>query len=140
MSEISDHVYSCRVRWSDVDVYGHVNNVKYFEYVQEARVSFMHELAEMPFGGSLPWVIARQDVEYKRPMLFRSEPYDIHSTVTRIGTSSYDLTADIKDGETLLARARTVVVAFDQENQRSRPMSPGERAALEALYDGRAGG
>ena len=104
---MSDHVYSCRVRWSDVDVYGHVNNVKYFEYVQEARVSFMHELAEIPFGGSLPWVIARQDVEYKRPMLFRSEPYDIHSTVTRIGTSSYDLTADIMDGETLLARART---------------------------------
>ena len=27
-----------RVRWSDVDAYGHVNNVKYFEYFQEARI------------------------------------------------------------------------------------------------------
>ena len=26
------HTYDCRVRFSDVDVYGHVNNVKYFEY------------------------------------------------------------------------------------------------------------
>jgi acyl-CoA thioester hydrolase len=26
------HVYDCNVRFSDVDVYGHVNNVKYFEY------------------------------------------------------------------------------------------------------------
>jgi acyl-CoA thioester hydrolase len=28
------HEYTCHVRFSDVDVYGHVNNVKYFEYYQ----------------------------------------------------------------------------------------------------------
>ena len=30
--------YPLHVRFSDVDVYGHVNNVKYFEYFQEARI------------------------------------------------------------------------------------------------------
>ncbi|MGH3317205.1 MAG: acyl-CoA thioesterase, partial [Nocardioidaceae bacterium] len=38
------HRYSCRVRWSDVDSYGHVNNVKYFEYFQEARIAFLSHL------------------------------------------------------------------------------------------------
>jgi acyl-CoA thioester hydrolase len=133
---MTTHVYPCRVRWSDVDVYGHVNNVKYFEYVQEARISFMRSLAEDTLVGHSTWVVARQDVDYRRPMVFRPEPYAIHTRVTRIGTSSYDLQADILDGDVLLARARTVVVAFDQDTQRSRPMLPAERVAVESVYDG----
>ena len=35
------HVYDAHVRFSDVDVYGHVNNVKYFEYYQEARIAMI---------------------------------------------------------------------------------------------------
>src|SRR6201999_3478531 len=31
--------YPAQIRFSDVDVYGHVNNVKYFEYLQESRIS-----------------------------------------------------------------------------------------------------
>ena len=38
---MSRHTYECHVRFSDVDVYGHVNNVKYFEYYQEARIAFL---------------------------------------------------------------------------------------------------
>lgn len=130
----STHVYSCRVRWSDVDAYGHVNNVKYFEYVQEARIRFMRGLGTGDLAGDAAWVVARQDVEYKRPMVFRSEPYEIRSRVTRIGRSSYDLCAEILDDDTLLARARTVVVAFDAASQRSRMLAEDERAALESVH------
>lgn len=130
------HVYSCHVRWSDVDVFGHVNNVKYFEYVQEARIDFMHSLAEDSLSGDSTWVVARQDVEYKRPMLFRAEAYQIKTAVTRIGRSSYELQADIVDGAELMSRARTVVVAFDQATQRSRAMTAAERAALESAHGG----
>ena len=43
---MSRHVYDCHVRFSDVDVYGHVNNVKYFEYFQEARIAFLMSLGD----------------------------------------------------------------------------------------------
>ena len=36
--------YPVHVRFSDVDVYGHVNNVKYFEYFMEARILFTARL------------------------------------------------------------------------------------------------
>lgn len=137
MTEPNDpHCYSCRVRWSDVDAFGHVNNVKYFEYVQEARIGFMNSLAEDTLSGDSTWVVARQDVEYKRPMVFRADPYQIRTRVTRIGRSSYELRADIVDGDVLMSRARTVVVAFDQASQRSRPMTDAERAALESVAAG----
>jgi YbgC/YbaW family acyl-CoA thioester hydrolase len=88
---MSRHTYECHVRFSDVDVYGHVNNVKYFEYYQEARIAFLRALTESEHESSLRQVVARIDVDYKRPILFRPEPYLVESWVTGIGTSSYGL-------------------------------------------------
>ena len=61
--------YPIQVRFSDVDVYGHVNNVKYFEYLQEARMSMVNEL--VPLRG-FSVVVAQTDVDYVRPLLFRA--------------------------------------------------------------------
>ena len=104
---MSRHTYDCHVRFSDVDVYGHVNNVKYFEYFQEARLASC--LAGPPTDGSAPTssvVVARVDVDYKRPILFRPEPYAVGTWVTRVGSSSFTLAAEIKDGETVLSARR----------------------------------
>ena len=129
---MSRHVYPCRVRFSDVDVFGHVNNVKYFEFFQEARLAFLMSLGRPEDAATFGVVLARIDVDYKRPILFRSEPYDIESWVTRVGTSSFGLAAEIKDGDTLLSRAEAVLVTFDLETQRSRPLSAVERDRLRA--------
>src|SRR5687768_5914693 len=39
--EVPGGTYPVHVRFSDVDIYGHVNNVKYFEYFQEARIQLL---------------------------------------------------------------------------------------------------
>jgi acyl-CoA thioester hydrolase len=128
------HTYSCRVRWSDVDSYGHVNNVKYFEYYQEARIAFLSGLADdRTRDAGQAVVVARIDVDYLRPILFRTEPFEIRTWVSRVGTSSYDLDAEIRDGDEVLSRAHAVVVAFDMATQRSRPLSDAERARLHDL-------
>jgi len=128
------HRYSCRVRWSDVDSYGHVNNVKYFEYFQEARIAFLSHLTHSGAGETdRGVVVARIDVDYRKPILFRTEPFEILTWVVRVGTSSYDLEAEIRDGEEVLSRARAVIVAFDQGTQRSRPLSDTERERLSEL-------
>jgi acyl-CoA thioester hydrolase len=128
------HRYDCRVRFSDVDIYGHVNNVKYFEYYQEARLSFLAEL--VADDARLSLVVARLDVDYKRPILFRSDPYVVESWVTRVGTSSFGLAAEIKDGDQVLSRAEAAMVAFDLQTQRSRPLEDEERAWLTTTHQG----
>ena len=35
------HRYACPIRWADLDLLGHVNNVRYVDYLQEARVDLM---------------------------------------------------------------------------------------------------
>jgi acyl-CoA thioester hydrolase len=123
-----------RVRFSDVDVYGHVNNVKYFEYYQEARLAFLTSMGRAEQEGRFAVVVARLDVDYKKPILFRSAPYAVESWVDRVGNSSFGLSAEIKDGDTVLSRAQAVMVTFDLEAQQARPLSAEERERLlEAL-------
>jgi acyl-CoA thioester hydrolase len=130
-----EHQYVCHVRFSDVDVYGHVNNVKYFEYYQEARIDFLRVMREDD-QPHLATVLARMDVDYRRPILFRPEPYVVATWVTRVGTASYALESEIRDvaGEdaAVLSRASAVLVAYDLQRQGSRPLSDRERGVLEA--------
>ena len=54
--------YPVHVRFSDVDVYGHVNNVKYFEFFQEARILMMARLwRDVPDGPRRTLVRGRPD-------------------------------------------------------------------------------
>ena len=132
---MSVHVYDAHVRFSDVDVYGHVNNVKYFEYYQEARIAFIASLADGDVD-SIRQVVARIDVDYRRPILFRPEPYAVESWVTRIGTTSYDLSSRIVDGPAggeTYSQAEVRLVAYDLAAQRSRPLTDVERSRLEAV-------
>ena len=147
------HRYACHVRFSDVDVYGHVNNVKYFEYYQEARIAFIRSLVDGPEEAEALFapttterqVVARIDVDYRRPILFRPEPYLVETEVTRIGGSSYDLACRIVDAPgdvgTVFSDAHVRLVAFDIGTGRSRPLGPAERRRLVAAQqdDGPAG-
>ena len=139
---MSVHAYECHVRFSDVDVYGHVNNVKYLEYYQEARIAFVLSLDPPIFdprqGSTTRQVVARIDVDYKRPILFRPEPYVVETRVTRVGESSYDLScriADVEGGETVYSKAEVKLVAFDLTTQRPRPLDDAQRAALQAVLE-----
>jgi acyl-CoA thioester hydrolase len=131
------HVYDCHVRFSDVDIYGHVNNVKYFEYYQEARIAFILSLAGLDYAAedSMRQVVARIDVDYRRPILFRPEPYAVETWVTRVGTTSYDLSCRIADAPgddgPSYSDAEVRLVAFDLASQRSRPLTGTERSRLE---------
>jgi acyl-CoA thioester hydrolase len=132
--------YSLQVRFSDVDVYGHVNNVKYFEFFQEARVSLMASQVEAAGLDRYPSVVvAQQDIDYRRPILFRAEPYDCHTWVAHVGTRSMVLQAEIRDpagvpgtGE-LLARGRFAMVFFDPATGRSAAPPEELRQTLAAL-------
>lgn len=129
---VEEHRYPVHVRFSDVDAYGHVNNVKYLEYLQEARILLLeHVQAQLPAGaGRLQVVVARTDVDYRVPILFRPEPYDAWSVVSHVGRSSVVVETEICDADTVLARARVVLVLIDPATGRSAPLPEPVRSAM----------
>lgn len=114
------HSYDFVVRWSDLDPYGHVNNVRVFDFVAEARIRMnpdddgstrMHAAAEQ----GLLWMVARQDVDYVGQIAHRVEPYRVRSAVARVGRTSVTIVAQVEDplDNAVLVRTRTVLVCGD---------------------------
>lgn len=126
------HHYPLHVRFSDVDAYRHVNNVKYFEYLQESRIRLVAAITRDATIERPQFVVAQTDVDYRLPVLHRKEPYDLYSEVVRVGNRSMTVESEIADADRTLARARVTVVFFDAETQRSVSPSPELRAVLEA--------
>jgi len=115
-----------RVRWSDLDSYGHVNNVKFFDYVQEGRIAFSEavsaEMSRTRGQGTADylWMVVRQDVDYVTQLEFRMEPYVVATGVANIGTTSMSFCSEIRDGAGVVyAKAATTVVCADQEGRPS---------------------
>jgi len=119
------HRSPLRVRWSDLDSYGHANNVKFYDYIQEGRIALLAEA--FPWSPDEMWVVVRQDLDYRRPLDFRVEPYEVATSVAEIGGRSFTLTAEIRDPATATtyATASTVIV-------RPNPLTSEQRAALGA--------
>ena len=115
------------VRWTDLDAYGHVNNVRFFDFVAEARVHMSSDAD--PAGNRMTaaaeagylWMVVRQDVDYLRQLDHRLEPYATRVAVATIGRTSMSLVAEVTEPATgtVHARARTVLVCGDR---RGRPI------------------
>ncbi|MER5767094.1 acyl-CoA thioesterase [Streptomyces sp. NPDC001985] len=131
------HIYRCPLRWSDMDAFGHVNNVVFLRYLEEARIDFMFRL--QPGDGSPSFsggsVVARHEIDYVRPLVHRHEPVIIESWVTRIGAASLTIAYEVKDAEgdtaQIYVRASTVVVPYDLEAARPRRISAEEKSYLQ---------
>lgn len=124
-----------RIRFSDLDVFRHANNVQYFEFFQEARIEYLMGLHR----SGQQWtshVVARTDIDYRRPIHFRRAPYDAHNWISHVGTRSFTVSAEICDGDEVLATAHVVMVTFDEATQRSAEMPADQRAALLAASAG----
>jgi acyl-CoA thioester hydrolase len=133
-SDDARHRYDCAVRFSDVDAYRHVNNVKYFEYFQEARIAMVNAMRVLPDEagktGDLGVVVAQVDVDYRTPLVFRERPYAVETWVSRVGRSSFVIDGHIRDEGKVLSAARVVMVAFDAATQRPQQLTEPQRQRL----------
>ncbi|WP_055629940.1 acyl-CoA thioesterase [Streptomyces hirsutus] len=126
------HIYRCPLRWADMDAYGHVNNVVFLRYLEEARIDFLFRPDKDFQQGS---VVARHEIDYKRQLVHRHAPVDIELWVTQIRAASFTLAYEVKDGDQVYVQASTVIVPFDFEAQRPRRITQEEREFLQEYTD-----
>jgi len=136
------HVYDCPLRWADMDSLGHVNNVVYVDYLQEARVDMLRVHAPAQGGEELAEgvVVVRHEVEYVRPLVFRPEPVRVESWVTRIRaatfTLGYEILDELPDGERrVYLRASTVLTPYVFAQERPRRVADREREVLSRFLE-----
>ena len=115
-----------------MDAYGHVNNVVFLRYLEEARIDFLFRPDKDFQQGS---VVARHEIDYKRQLVHRHAPVDIELWITEIRAASFTIAYEVKDGDDVYVRASTVIVPFDFAAQRPRRITAEEREFLEEYRD-----
>jgi acyl-CoA thioester hydrolase len=126
-------------RWADDDVYGHMNNARYFELIDTAVNVHLAEATGVDIR-SLPavGVVAEVSCRYFREVGY-PDPIDLGLVVERIGTSSvvYRIGIFQGPGDEAAAEGRFVHVYVDNADRATgRPSTPVPdviRAVLEPL-------
>ena len=122
-----------RIDWSDLDLFGHVNNVAYFKYIQAARVGFCEQvgLTSMNEKGKPGFIIAATNCIFKKPLHFPGSIF-VHTELEWIKNTSFRINHKVcdKTGETC-AEAHDVLVVFDYELNQAVPVSETLRVLME---------
>jgi acyl-CoA thioester hydrolase len=134
---VQRHTFHCPMRWSDMDAYGHVNNVVYLTYLEEARVDMLFTLgAEMGAKALAEGVlVARHEIDYRRPLVYHPRGVDIDLWVGAIKGASFEIRYEVHDDDTVFARAASVLVAYDLTAQRPRRLAVEEREFLDRYLE-----
>lgn len=118
------------VRFADLDMQGHVNNVAFAVYAESGRAAFLREIALWVPHAERYSVIVKLEVNYRRELMY---PCDIRVgvRVTQIGRSSFTVGVGLFDGEHCAATIDTVHVRMTQATRTSVPLNDDERAQLQ---------
>jgi acyl-CoA thioester hydrolase len=118
-----------RIRWRDVDNYGHVNNAVYLTYLEECRDRW----AKQVLGERFDFVIVRVAIDYRRELSLEDEEVAVSCVGTGYGTSSIRTRERIvSKAGWLAAESESVIVAHDFQARRARPLKEEERTLLDA--------
>ena len=122
-----------QVRFSDLDILGHVNNSVYLSYFEIARVAFFSPLMGLDWDWQKKGVlIKKNEIEYFSPVLLHQEP-EISIYTRSIGTKSFILEYDLYVNEKLYTSGSSVLVCYDSINQTTINVPKEMRQVLEGL-------
>ena len=112
-------------RWADIDIYGHLNNARYFELIDTAVNAHLAEatgvdIRALPQIGVVAEVSCRYFAELGYP-----DPVDLGLAVDKVGTSSiiYRVGMFQGSGDLVSAEGRFVHVYVDNTDP-ARPVAP----------------
>jgi acyl-CoA thioester hydrolase len=129
------HETRIRIRWRDMDAYGHVNNAVYLTFLEECRDSWVQELLGSATD-SWNFVLAHVGIDYRRQLTQDDGEIFVRCRLASFGRSSLRTKEEILmlDG-TIAAEAEAVVVPRDPDTDRARPLTEPERERLQAELD-----
>lgn len=138
------------LRWGDQDAYGHVNNVAFARFLEEARVRTFwsgsgrertgmerHFRGDDPAGPKM--LVASQQIEFTRVLEYSERPITVELWIGKLGGSSLEVHYEIVDGaakeHTVVAKAISHIVIVDGVTMRPMRLSDGGRASTEPWMD-----
>ncbi|MGH8460530.1 MAG: acyl-CoA thioesterase [Stenotrophobium sp.] len=114
------HVTRMPTRWGDIDMLGHINNVKFFTYDETARLAYFEEWMQSHprFWKEEGMILANIGCDFVA-QLHHPANLAIGLRIVRLGRSSMNTLGAMFDGDRLVAVTRGVLVWFDYASQKT---------------------
>lgn len=129
------HFYPLGTRWADNDIYGHINNVVYYAYMDSAVNRFLIEEGGLDINaGDIVGFVVSSGCDYLKPAAY-PDTLEAGLRVDHLGNSSVRYGVGIfRQGEdSPCAQGFSVHVFVARPANRPVPLPPGLRRALETL-------
>lgn len=126
------HWRTATLRFSDLDLNGHVNNVSFAIFFQEGRTSFFQDVREEAGDPTMAWAVAQLTINFLREMHIPGS-VEIGTSIVRIGRSSVVLGQGLFRDGVCTGTSRAVMVRVDRPARVSRPITEDERRFLEVV-------
>ncbi|WP_413785539.1 acyl-CoA thioesterase [Cytobacillus sp. IB215665] len=126
------HECNIKVRFSETDALGHVNNTSYFTYLEEARVEYFKQFDPHCDIKDWKYVVVSIKCDFINQAFF-DQQLRIFSRVSHVGTKSFKIEHLIVDAHTNqhIAKGEAVIVYFNFETQQSEAIPDQLRLELE---------
>lgn len=106
---------SLRIDWSEMDVFGHINNVMIMKYVQAARLNYIETIGLMDLHRTqnIGFMVAETNCQFKKELNFPGNIYiDTKNVFVKNTSFSLEHTLTNNDRD-IVAIAKDVLVVFD---------------------------
>ena len=124
-----------RIDWSELDTFGHVNNVSYFKYIQASRVNYMEYFRMINYHKETNTgpILASCKCDFKKPLYYPGQVI-IFSRVEYIKNTSFCICHKLIDekGE-VVAEAQDILVMYDYNKNNKIPFPKELKAKIEKL-------
>lgn len=126
------HELAVKVRFSETDALGHISNISYFIYLEEARIEFFKALGFDMDIAKWKVIMASAKCDFFSQGFFNQQ-LKVISAVSKIGNSSFSIVHRIEDANTgqLIAKGDASAVHFNFETQKSESLPDDIRSLLE---------
>lgn len=121
-----------KLRYSDTDMLGHVNNAAFATFFETGRVELLYDRPDPLTAPGCSFVIAQLTIDFAAEILWPGK-VDIATRVVAIGRSSVTLGQALFQDGRHVASSQSVSVQIDLADRKSRPLTAAALAALETL-------
>lgn len=124
-----------RIDWSELDLFGHVNNVVFYRYIQSARVRFWEQIGlyELFERNKIAPLLASASIDFKKPLkypgtaIIQYEPAFVKNTSFGLG---YTILNEQND---TVALGKDIMVLFDFSENSKLVISDNLRENIDKL-------
>ncbi|MBL7481725.1 acyl-CoA thioesterase [Legionella bononiensis] len=116
-TKVTVHKKTFNIAWGDMDALGHVNNARYFDYFQEARIEWLRDL-DIKMTEQTGPVVIQVACTFLKPVIYPAT-VTIISKVHSLGNSSMIMDHDLYQEDVLMAQGMSKIVWVDYSQNKS---------------------